>query len=261
MENIARLLKVMATLRDPEKGCAWDIEQTFATIAPYTVEEAYEVADAIQRDDMDDLRDELGDLLLQVVFHSQMAKDAGIFDFEAVAGGICEKMIRRHPHVFSDLQFDSMAQQKAHWEMLKAEEREKKGSASDSSALDGVAITLPAMVRAEKLQKRAARVGFDWPDSNGVFDKLAEEVQELREAINAGDQCAMQEELGDLLFTVVNLSRHLDISPDAALQHSTAKFERRFRHVENSLADDGRKVENTDSDSLEQYWQQAKKSE
>ncbi len=261
MENIARLLKVMATLRDPEKGCAWDIEQTFATIAPYTVEEAYEVADAIQRDDMDDLRDELGDLLLQVVFHSQMAKDAGIFDFEAVAGGICEKMIRRHPHVFSDLQFDSMAQQKAHWEMLKAEEREKKGSASDSSALDGVAITLPAMVRAEKLQKRAARVGFDWPDSNGVFDKLAEEVQELREAITAGDQGAMQEELGDLLFTVVNLSRHLDMSPDAALQHSTAKFERRFRHVENSLADDGRKVENTDSDSLEQYWQQAKKSE
>ena len=261
MENIARLLKVMATLRDQEKGCAWDIEQTFATIAPYTVEEAYEVADAIQRDDMDDLRDELGDLLLQVVFHSQMAKDAGIFDFEAVAGGICEKMIRRHPHVFSDLQFDSMAQQKAHWEMLKAEEREKKGSASDSSALDGVAITLPAMVRAEKLQKRAARVGFDWPDSNGVFDKLAEEVQELREAITAGDQGAMQEELGDLLFTVVNLSRHLDMSPDAALQHSTAKFERRFRHVENSLADDGRKVENTDSDSLEQYWQQAKKSE
>ena len=261
MENTARLLKVMATLRDPEKGCAWDIEQTFATIAPYTVEEAYEVADAIQRDDMDDLRDELGDLLLQVVFHSQMAKDAGIFDFEAVAGGICEKMIRRHPHVFSDLQFDSMAQQKAHWEMLKAEEREKKGSASDSSALDGVAITLPAMVRAEKIQKRAARVGFDWPDSNGVFDKLAEEVQELREAINAGDQGAMQEELGDLLFTVVNLSRHLDMSPDAALQHSTAKFERRFRHVENSLADDGRKVENTDSDSLEQYWQQAKKSE
>ena len=251
----------MATLRDPDKGCAWDIEQTFATIAPYTVEEAYEVADAIQRDDMDDLRDELGDLLLQVVFHSQMAKDAGLFDFDSVAGGICEKMIRRHPHVFSDLQFESVAQQKAHWEMLKAEERENKGGGSDTSALDGVAVTLPAVVRAEKIQKRAARVGFDWPDSNGVFDKLAEEVEELREAIDTGDQGAMRDELGDLLFTVVNLSRHLDISPEAALRQSTAKFERRFRHVESSLADGGRKLANTDSNTLEQYWRQAKKIE
>jgi MazG family protein len=258
MENAARLLEVMATLRDPDKGCAWDIDQTFETIAPYTLEEAYEVADAIARGDMDDLRDELGDLLLQVVFHAQMADEAGLFDFESVAGAICEKMIRRHPHVFSDVQFDSIAEQKAHWEQLKAEERQQKRSTGSVSALDGVAVTLPALVRAEKVQKRAARVGFDWTSIDGVFDKVHEELAELHQAREATDAVAIQEELGDLLFTVVNLSRHLGYSPEETLRQSTAKFERRFRVMEQLLGKRGKSVDGTDAAVLDQYWQKAK---
>jgi len=248
----------MATLRDPDKGCAWDIDQTFDSIAPYTIEEAYEVADAIGRGDMDDLRDELGDLLLQVVFHAQMAKDAGLFDFESVAAAICDKMIRRHPHVFSDLKFDSIAEQKAHWEQLKADERQQKSANGDTSALDGVAVTLPALVRAEKVQKRAARVGFDWSSIDGVMDKMAEEIAELQDARNNADEAAIQEELGDLLFTVVNLSRHLGLAPEETLRQSTAKFERRFRLLEQTLLEQGKALDSMDATALDHYWQKAK---
>lgn len=250
----------MAQLRDPDSGCQWDREQTFATIAPYTIEEAYEVADAIERGDMNDLRDELGDLLLQVVFHAQMASDDNLFDFESVAQGICEKMVRRHPHVFADTVFDSVAEQKAHWEQLKADERQARGDRSATSALDGVALALPALTRAEKIQKRAARVGFDWPGYPPVVEKVDEELQELRDALGSEDQQAIDEELGDLLFTLTNLARHLDISPERSLQRATAKFERRFRHMEAALAGQDSRPESADAQTLDRLWHVAKKA-
>ncbi len=251
------LLDVMARLRDPESGCPWDIEQSFQTISPYTIEEAYEVADAIERDDMSALREELGDLLLQVVFHAQMAKDLNLFEFEDVAQGIAQKMIDRHPHVFGDTKFDTVEQQKAHWESLKQKEREGK-SAELLSALDGVAIALPALTRAEKIQKRAARVGFDWDELTPVMDKLDEELNELWRAAASREHAAIEDELGDLLFSVTNVARHMKVDPELALKKATAKFEARFKHVEKAVRADGCEMSGTSAEVLDQYWRQSK---
>jgi len=259
--GIDRLLAVMARLRDPDGGCPWDIEQDFASIAPYTIEEAYEVADAIAEGDMDQLRDELGDLLLQVAYHTQMAHEAGAFDFDAVAAGIADKMIRRHPHVFGDTEIASAGAQTLAWEEQKARERAAKAAARGDqvSALDGVATGLPALTRALKLQNRAARVGFDWPDVAPVLDKIDEEKDELKEAMaSEAEPFRIAEELGDLLFAVVNAARHLEVDPEEALRAANRKFERRFRHVEKSLAAEGREAREVDLETLEAFWQRAK---
>ena len=256
MSNINKLLEVMRDLRDPENGCPWDVEQDFASIAPYTVEEAYEVADAIERDNMDDLRDELGDLLLQVVFHSRMAEEAGLFDFEDVAGGISEKMLRRHPHVFGTDEERADGKKDGSWEQIKETERSES---DDDSALAGVAKSLPALKRAEKLGKRASRVGFDWPDRRGVHEKIQEELGELEEAVGARDADDMEEEFGDLLFAVVNLARHLSIDPEKALTGANYKFERRFRNMENDIAATGKRFRDHNLETLDRFWRAAKK--
>lgn len=265
---VEQLLDIMRQLRDPDTGCAWDIKQTFRTIAPFTLEEAYEVADAIERDDLTDLRDELGDLLFQVVFHAQMASEAGAFTFDDVARGIVDKMIRRHPHVFGDTTFETEAQLKAAWEKIKAEERLarqnrlKTGSAvaeGPSSALDGVAKNLPSLMRADKIQKRAARVGFDWPDSQPVWNKLDEELAELRQAVTCGKQSDIEDELGDVLFTVVNLARHCQVDSESAMQRASAKFEQRFRQVEALAAARGTSLESMNLTELDALWDEAKR--
>jgi len=261
---VRMLLDVMAKLRSPQGGCPWDLEQTFATIAPYTIEEAYEVADAIERQDMAALKDELGDLLLQVVFHAQMARESGSFDFEAVAAGIAEKMVRRHPHVFGDVTIETADAQTVAWEDHKENERRAKASAEGraASVLDGVAAGLPALMRAIKLQRRAARVGFDWPNVADVFTKIDEELSEIKSEIdNFGSPERVQDEIGDLLFAVVNLARHLDADPEASLRHANAKFERRFRQVEARLGAAGRSAADVDLDALEALWQQVKTAE
>mgnify|MGYP006273222603 CR=1 FL=1 len=255
-----RLLAVMARLRDPSSGCPWDLEQSFATIAPYTIEEAYEVADAIQRDDLDNLREELGDLLFQVVFHSQMAEEAGVFRFEDVAAGMADKMIRRHPHVFADAEERDAESQTLAWEEQKAAERAEK-LRGDPSVLANVPLALPALTRAEKLMKRAARVGFDWPTIDGVFAKIDEELAETRDAVSEGDCDHIAEEIGDLLSTIVNLARKLNVDPEAALRASNSKFERRFRHVEQRLLSNGSSVEEADLDAMEALWLEAKLQE
>ncbi len=247
--QIARIIQIMAQLRDPQSGCEWDRAQSFRTIAPYTIEEAYEVHDAIERDDLADLKDELGDLLFQVVFHAQMAKELGTFDFEDVARGISDKMEARHPHIFDN---DSGAMTEERWETLKAQERSQKGS---SSAMDGVALALPAAMRAQKLQKRAARTGFDWPDNEGPKAKLLEEIEELESANSRGDQ---HEEAGDLLFAAINLVRSFGVDAETALRDANRKFERRFKEMEN-LAD-GR-FGDLDLEAQEDLWQQVKRSE
>ncbi len=257
LPQMSSLLDVMARLRDPESGCPWDIAQSFETIAPYTVEEAYEVADAIERGDMNELREELGDLLLQVVFHAQMAKDQGLFEFEDVALGIASKMIERHPHVFGDITFDSEEQRKAHWEALKQKEREQK-STDAVSAIDGVARALPALTRAEKIQKRAARVGFDWQQFEPVIDKVDEELAELREALADADQSAIEDELGDLLFSVTNVARHTKVDPEQALKKATAKFEKRFRYVELAVQAKGLNMSDLSIEELDLFWLEAK---
>jgi ATP diphosphatase len=256
----------MARLRNPDGGCVWDLEQTFATIAPHTVEEAYEVADAIGQSDMAALCDELGDLLLQVVFHAQMASEAGLFDFNDVATTICDKMIRRHPHVFGDAEVASSAAQTRAWEAHKAEERRRKASANGDdappSALDGVILALPALTRAIKVQRRAARVGFDWSEAVHVIDKIREEADELVHEIDAGAPSArLDDEVGDLLFACANLARKLDVDPEGALRRGTAKFERRFRRVEALLADAGKAPETSSLDEMESLWSQAKAEE
>ncbi|MDI1297109.1 MAG: nucleoside triphosphate pyrophosphohydrolase [bacterium] len=249
--DIMPIADVMARLRDPDTGCPWDIAQDFASVAPYTIEEAYEVADACQRGDMASLRDELGDLLLQVVFHSRMAEQAGHFRLQDVIDGITAKMVRRHPHIFGDGndQIDVHAQ----WETIKAVERVEKEP--DPSALAGVAIALPALLRAEKLQKRAARTGFDWPDTVGVVAKIVEELDEVRAATSQDER---EEEIGDLLFAVVNLARHLKVDPEAALRAGNSKFDRRFRQME-MIAGDGFPA--LSLDEKEALWQQAKQTE
>jgi len=230
MSAIKNLIGIMARLRDPERGCPWDRVQTFRSVAPYTIEEAYEVADAIERENPADLVDELGDLLFQVVFHAQIAREAGEFDFEDVADAIAGKMIRRHPHVFGDADARSQAEQSRHWEEMKAAERSAKGSGG--SVLDDVPTALPALTRAVKLQRRAARCGFDWPNPEEVFDKVQEELEELRDAVRTGDRTEIDGELGDLLFTVANLARHLGADPESCARAATTKFERRFRELE-----------------------------
>jgi MazG family protein len=258
--GLDRLLEVMRRLRDPERGCPWDIEQTFATIAPYTIEEAYEVADAIERADWDALPRELGDLLLQVVYHTQMGAEQGRFDFDAVAHGVADKMIARHPHVFGEDEVACSAALKAIWEERKAEERAAKGG--DPSVLADVPVGFPALTRALKLQKRAARVGFDWGAAEPILDKLKEEIAELEEAVADGAPPAERElELGDLLFTMVNLARHLEIDPEAALRATNAKFERRFRSIEAATARDGGTAGGLTLDELEALWERAKREE
>ena len=263
-DAMQRLLAVMAKLRNPQGGCPWDLQQNFATIAPYTIEEAYEVADAIERQDMAALKDELGDLLLQVVYHAQMAREAGSFDFEAVAAAIAEKMIRRHPHVYGDVTIETADAQTAAWEDHKENERRAKASAVGraASVLDGVAAGLPALMRAIKLQRRAARVGVDWPNAADVFVKIDEELAEIKSEINnAGPPERIHDEIGDLLFAVVNLARHLDVDPEASLRHANAKFERRFRQVEARLTSAGRSAADVGLDALEALWQQVKETE
>jgi ATP diphosphatase len=248
---ISRLVAIMARLRDPVSGCEWDTVQTFETIAPYTIEEAYEVADAIQRGDMADLKDELGDLLLQVVFHARMAEEAGLFALPDVVASISDKMERRHPHIFGDLP------EGGHylWEQIKAKERAAKGGASENAgALDGVALGLPALLRAEKLQKRAARTGFDWPDPSGARAKIDEELAEVEAAANPAE---IEEEIGDLLFAVVNWARKLGVDPEAALRGASGKFEKRFKAMEVEAGDS---FEGLDLDAKEALWQQVKRA-
>ncbi len=257
---IQGLLDLMAQLRNPDGGCPWDLEQTWATIAPYTVEEAYEVADAIERGDVNDLRDELGDLLFHVVFHARIAEEAGDFAFDDVARAITDKMIRRHPHVFGAAAHRTSAAQTVAWEAQKAAERAARG-ADRSGVLDDVPAGLPAMTRAVKLTRRAARVGFDWSELSQVTDKLREELAELEVEIAAGDRLKAQDELGDLLFVCANLARKLDIDPEQALRGANAKFTRRFRHIETRLAATGVALETAGLDAMEALWDEAKRIE
>ena len=255
-QPMPRLIEIMRRLRDPDTGCPWDIEQDFASIAPYTIEEAYEVADAIERGDMDELKGELGDLLLQTVYHTQMGSEAGHFDFDEVANAISDKMISRHPHVFGDESRDKSAeQQTADWEKIKAAERAGK---AQGGTLDGVAIGLPALLRAMKLQKRAARVGFDWPSTDQVIDKIVEESQELVEARDTLTQAEVEEEFGDLLFVMANLGRHLGLAPEAALRAANAKFTRRFEGVEAKLAALGKTPKDSSLEEMDALWDAVK---
>ncbi len=258
-DGLPRLLEVMRRLRAPDGGCPWDIEQDFASIAPYTIEEAYEVADAIDREDWGELEGELGDLLLQVVYHGQMGTEAGHFDFASVARRTAAKMIDRHPHVFGDDRRDkSAAEQTRDWEAAKAGERAAGGAAG---VLDDVALGLPALLRAVKLQKRAARVGFDWPGAEDVLEKISEEVRELVDARNGGSTDHLREEFGDLLFVIANLARHLKIDPEAALRGANAKFTRRFQWIEAALSKVGRRPEDSDLEEMDALWDQAKSQE
>ena len=260
-DGMARLLWIMARLRDPETGCPWDIEQAWQTIAPYTIEEAYEVADAIARGSWDDLKGELGDLLLQVVYYAQMGAEEGRFTFDDIARAISDKMIARHPHVFGDETRDKSAEdQTRDWERIKAAER--AAVAGDTpSALDGVALALPALSRALKLQKRAARVGFDWTDTRDVLAKIAEEAGELAEARDQLTPDAVEDEMGDLLFVVTNLARHLDVDPEAALRRTNAKFERRFRAIEATLTEQGRSTDEASLEDMDAIWTAIKQRE
>ncbi|MEM6407965.1 MAG: nucleoside triphosphate pyrophosphohydrolase [Pseudomonadota bacterium] len=258
-QPMARLIEIMRRLRDPDTGCPWDIEQSFASIAPYTIEEAYEVADAIEREDWSELEGELGDLLLQTVYHTQMGTEAGHFDFASVANAISDKMVARHPHVFGNESREKSAkQQVADWEAIKAQERAGK---AQRGTLDGVAIGLPALLRAVKLQKRAARVGFDWPSTQQVLDKLNEESAELVEARDTLTQDAIKEEFGDLLFVMANLGRHLNLDPEEALRAANAKFTRRFERVEALLAEKGKRPETSDLEEMDALWEKAKREE
>lgn len=270
MYQLDDLLHLMARLRDPQRGCPWDLQQDFRSIVPHTLEEAYEVADAIERGDFDHLPGELGDLLFQVVYYCQLAGEEGRFGFPDVVDAITRKLVRRHPHVFPDgdlygspdLPRLDEAAIKERWEQIKAEERAEKAAAPEQlSLLDDVPAVLPALSRAAKLQKRAARVGFDWPEALPILDKLREEQDELLEAMSTGDEAGLKEELGDLLFTVVNLARHLNVNPEDALRAANIKFERRFRAIEQALREAGRPIENCTLAELDALWGEAKKAE
>jgi ATP diphosphatase len=257
--SVARLLGIMARLRDPSGGCPWDLEQDFRSIAPYTLEEAYEVADAIERGDLADLKEELGDLLLQVVFHAQMAREQGVFDFNDVVEGICDKLVRRHPHVFADVPVNSAAEQTEAWEQLKAQEKAARGRAG---VLDDVPVGLPALTRASKLGRRASRAGFDWPDATGPRAKVDEELAELDASLAGAEAPELVEaEFGDLLFAMVNYARHLGIDPEAALRRSNEKFLRRFRHVERRAAEAGVDPQEAGLEQLDRWWEEAKRAE
>jgi nucleoside triphosphate diphosphatase len=268
--DIRRLIEIMAALRDPVDGCPWDVQQTFASIVPFTIEEAYEVADAIERGATEDLREELGDLLLQVVFHARMAEEAGLFDFGGVVEAITAKLVRRHPHVFGDERALSPSEVKALWGRIKADEKRAKlaSTANDgqpqeagSGALDGVPLALPALSRALKLQEKAGKVGFDWNDVRAVLEKIKEEVAEVEAEMGQGSAEALSGEVGDLLFAAVNLARHLKVDPEAALRRANAKFERRFAHIETRLAEGGRTPEGASLDEMERLWAEAKARE
>lgn len=252
---IQELIDLMARLRDPDRGCPWDLEQNHASIAPYTLEEAYEVVDAIERADLAGLEDELGDLLLQVVFHAQLARERGAFDLEAVIRGICDKLVRRHPHVFGDVRIAGATEQSRLWEDQKLREKEARGA---GSVLDDVPLALPALPRAEKLGKRAAQLGFDWPSAGGARDKIGEEIAELDAAAASGEPAAIEAELGDLLFAVANFARHLRVDAEAALRGANRRFERRFRHVEARRAAQGARAT---LEELERFWLEAKAAE
>ncbi|HKT54625.1 MAG TPA: nucleoside triphosphate pyrophosphohydrolase [Caulobacteraceae bacterium] len=262
-DPLRRLVAIMARLRDSAAGCPWDLEQTFATIAPYTIEEAYEVADAIERDDLVELKDELGDLLLQVVFHARMAEEVGVFAFDDVAEAICAKMIRRHPHVFGEGHHRDAAEQTAAWEQIKAAERaaKAKAAAAGPRLLDNVPSALPALMRADKLTRRAARVGFTWSAPEEVLEKLKEELAELAVEVEAGDRAKMQDEMGDVLFVCANLARLLDIDPEVALRASNAKFVRRFNKIEDALEQMGKTFEESDLAEMDRLWNAAKAKE
>ncbi|MBZ9684431.1 nucleoside triphosphate pyrophosphohydrolase [Mesorhizobium sp. CO1-1-7] len=267
-KDISRLIEIMAALRAPKTGCPWDIEQDFSTIAPYTIEEAYEVADAIARGDLDDLRDELGDLLLQVVYHAQMAQEAGEFAFPDVVQAITTKMIRRHPHVFGDEKARSAGMAKGMWEKIKAQEKAEKRQArlargldpedNGKGFLDSVPVALPALTRALKLQEKAARVGFDWSEAAPILDKIEEEIGELREALARGETASIKDEFGDMLFAVVNLGRHLKLDSEAALSGTNEKFRSRFHYVERALEKSGGSLEEASLEEMEALWQEAK---
>lgn len=273
--DIARLIEIMAALRTPGTGCPWDLEQDFGTIAPYTIEEAYEVVDAIARGDLEDLRDELGDLLLQVVFHARMAEEQGAFDFGGVVDAVTTKMIRRHPHVFADAQGNTASAVKGMWEEIKAKERADKAGGADgtkpASALDGVPVGLPALTRALKLQQKAGRVGFDWNDPRAVLAKIREEADEIEAELDAADQQPMADklaqnsktaaEVGDLLFAVVNLARHLDADPEDILRATNRKFERRFHSIEHALAAQGKTPKDATLAEMDALWDAAKADE
>ena len=255
-KGMLRLQEIMRALRDPQSGCPWDIEQNFKSIAPYTVEEAYEVADAIERENWDDLKNELGDLLLQTVYHTQMAEEENLFNFNDVVNQISEKMIKRHPHVFGSLKQNKTSdQQIKDWEAIKADERVKK---NQTGILDDVALNLPALVRSLKLQKRAARVGFDWPTVSKVLKKIEEETKELVEAKEFESQERINEEFGDLMFSIVNLGRHLKVDPEEALKKTNIKFITRFQFIEDEIKSEGRDLEDTSLEEMEKLWQRAK---
>ncbi len=275
-KDIQRLIDIMAALRTPETGCPWDLEQTFATIAPYTIEEAYEVADAIERGDLADLKDELGDLLLQVVYHSRMADEQGAFAFGDVVEGITQKMIRRHPHVFGDETARTAGTVKGLWDKIKAEEKLEKVAAAHTSVLDDVPVSLPALTRAVKLQSKAAKVGFDWPSLAPVFDKMREELAELEEVLTPAatgsalasgrldegeSDASIKEEFGDLLFVMANVARHLKIDPEAALRSANQKFTRRFHHIETRLRDQGCSPAQSTLKEMDALWDEAKARE
>ncbi|MEX0407057.1 nucleoside triphosphate pyrophosphohydrolase [Aquibium sp. LZ166] len=269
--DISRLLEIMTALRTPRTGCPWDLEQDFGTIAPYTLEEAYEVADAIERGDLDDLREELGDLLLQVVFHARMAEEAGAFSFGDVVEGITTKMIRRHPHVFGDADARAAGSAKGMWDRIKAEEKAEKrrrrlarGIPAEDHGdgfLDSVPVGMPALLRAKKLQERAAKVGFDWKEARPILDKIEEEIAELRQAIAQGDEASTQDEFGDVLFALVNFGRHAGIDGETALRGTNEKFRRRFHFIERELNASGSRLEDASLDEMEELWQRAKAAE
>ena len=254
MKSIQELVDIMSALRDPETGCPWDRQQTMESIIPYTLEEIYELVDALERNNMEDVRDELGDLLFHVIFYSQMASESGSFGFADVIAGVCDKLKRRHPHVFSGQQVDTIEDVKSNWEKIKREER-----AGDY--LDNIAKALPAMLRAEKLQKRAAQVGFDWDKPAPVLAKVEEEVSELKQEMAAAQtRSRLQSELGDVLFAAVNLARHLDVNPEIALREANNKFEQRFRFIQTTLEEEGQDLETASTEKMEELWDQAKKT-
>jgi ATP diphosphatase len=265
--DISRLLEIMAALRTPGTGCPWDLEQDFASIAPYTIEEAYEVADAIQRHDLEDLRDELGDLLLQVVFHAEMAREAGAFDFGDVVESITAKLVRRHPHVFGDARDLSPPEVNALWGAIKRAEKDARqrergvGTDQEDGLLAGIPVGLPGLTRADKLTRKAAAVGFDWPEARQVLEKIAEELTEVEEALAGGSREVVEDEIGDLLFAVANLARHAGVDAEAALRRANAKFERRFRAIEAALADAGRTPRQATLEEMEELWLRAKQAE
>jgi ATP diphosphatase len=266
LSAVTQLLQIMERLRDPARGCPWDLQQSFASIAPHTLEEVYEVIDAIETGDMHQVQGELGDLLFQVVFYAQLGQEQGLFDFNSIAAGIGAKLLHRHPHVFPGARLEdagaapdiSADQVVVNWEAIKAEERARKQGGKPASVLDDVPLALGALLRAAKLQKRAAGQGFDWRDSDGPFAKIDEEVGELKEALAASDQAAVEDEFGDLLFTLVNLSRHLDVNPETALRAANRKFEQRFRAMEALLRAEGRDMKALSEAELDEYWNKAK---